>query len=53
MLLADAGQAAAAAVVEEAVDAALREGVRTPDLGGTWTTPDVGAWLCRRIASSG
>ena len=50
MLLADAGAAEAAARIEAAVDAALRESVRTPDLGGTATTEDVGRWIAARIA---
>lgn len=53
LMLEDAGAGEAAAVLEAAVDAALAEGVRTPDLGGSATTSEVGDWLCSRIAASG
>jgi len=53
LLLADAGAVDAAAALERAVDDALAEGVRTPDLGGDATTTEVGDWLCARIAHPG
>ncbi|MDT8435999.1 MAG: isocitrate/isopropylmalate family dehydrogenase [Gemmatimonadota bacterium] len=49
LLLAGAGAAEAAARVEEAVDAALRGGIRTPDTGGDRSTRDVGAWIADRV----
>ena len=52
MLLRDRGAAPAATAIEAAVDAALREGVRTPDLKGDSTTSQVGDWLCRRIVKA-
>lgn len=52
LLLADAGAVEAAAALERAVDAALAEGVRTPDLGGGATTSEVGDWLCACVAAS-
>ncbi len=52
LLLEDAGRTDAARAVERAVDEALAEGVRTPDLGGPATTSEVGDWLCERIAAS-
>lgn len=51
MLLQDAGAPRAAERVEAAVDAALREGVRTPDLGGEATTEEVGRWIAERVAA--
>jgi 3-isopropylmalate dehydrogenase len=49
LLLADHGADRAAARLEEAVDRALAEGVRTPDLGGDRTTAAVGEWLARAV----
>ncbi|MFO7586662.1 MAG: isocitrate/isopropylmalate dehydrogenase family protein [Gemmatimonadota bacterium] len=51
MLLGNAGAAEAAARVEAAVDAALREGVRTPDVGGTASTGEVGRWIAARVSA--
>ena len=51
LLLRDHGAAEAARTVEAAVDAALASGVRTPDLGGSATTAEVGAWLVERVGS--
>lgn len=51
MLLADAGATEAAARIEAAVEAALREGVRTADLGGSATTAEVGAWIAARVGA--
>lgn len=51
MLLADQGAGEAASVIDRAVDLALREGVRTPDLGGSATTVEVGDWLCRHLSA--
>jgi 3-isopropylmalate dehydrogenase len=39
----------AAGRVEAAVDLALAEGVRTPDLGGTASTEEVGRCLAEQI----
>ena len=50
LLMQDAGMVEAASRVEAAVDLALAEGVRTPDLGGTATTEEVGCWLAEQIA---
>ena len=49
LLLRHLGQARAAAAVDEAVAASLREGVVTPDLGGSASTEQVGAWLAERV----
>ena len=45
LMLGDLGLPKAAARLEDAVRAALREGVRTPDLGGSARTGDVGRWI--------
>jgi 3-isopropylmalate dehydrogenase len=50
LLLADQGAAAAAERTESAVDRALVEGVRTPDLGGDLDTGEVGDWLVRAVS---
>lgn len=50
MLLEDAGAAEAAARIEAAVDAALRAGVRTTDVGGSASTGEVGRWIAARVA---
>jgi 3-isopropylmalate dehydrogenase len=49
LLLRDEGASEAADRVEAAVDDALRAGVRTPDVGGSNTTDQVGAWITERI----
>ena len=49
LLLRDEGASEAADRVEEAVDEALRAGMRTPDVGGTRTTDEVGAWIAHRV----
>jgi 3-isopropylmalate dehydrogenase len=51
MLLDDGGASEAAAAIDRAVDEALREGVRTPDLRGAASTAEVGAWIADRIGS--
>ena len=51
LLLRDHGAAEAADRVEGAVDRALVEGIRTPDLGGSCTTSGVGAWLADAVAA--
>ncbi len=51
LLLQDNGAPEASAALEAAVNAALREGVRTPDIGGTATTDEVGAWLAAHVAA--
>ncbi|MSR07231.1 MAG: isocitrate/isopropylmalate dehydrogenase family protein [Gemmatimonadetes bacterium] len=45
LMLADLGFPKAAALLDGAVRAALREGQRTPDLGGSARTADVGRWI--------
>ena len=50
LLLRDQGAVDAASRLEDAVESALAEGVRTPDIGGSATTGEVGAWLAARIA---
>ena len=52
LLLRDHGAADAADAVEAAVDAALASGVRTPDLGGSATTSEVGDWLAKRVGAA-
>jgi len=49
MLLSDAGAEEAGARIEAAVDAALREGVRTADVGGSASTAEVGRWIAAHI----
>lgn len=51
LLLRDHGAVEAAEAVEGVVDEALASGVRTPDLGGSATTSEVGSWLVARAAS--
>ncbi len=51
LLLRDGGAVEAADRVEAAVDRAVREGVRTPDLGGDRSTVEVGRWLAESVAS--
>ena len=52
LLLRDHGAVEAADAVEAAVDAALASGVRTPDLGGSATTSEVGNWLAKRVGAA-
>jgi 3-isopropylmalate dehydrogenase len=49
LLLRDGGAYEAAERVEAAVDAALEAGVRTPDVAGSHTTEQVGAWIADHI----
>ena len=49
LLLRDGGAGAAADKVEAAVDAALEAGIRTPDIAGSHTTEQVGAWIADHI----
>lgn len=51
LLLRDRGAPAGADRIERAVDQALEEGVCTPDVGGSSTTGEVGAWLAERVAA--
>jgi 3-isopropylmalate dehydrogenase len=44
------GRASAADAVERAVEKALADGVKTPDLGGTATTKEVGEAVLRRLS---
>ncbi|NNK47416.1 MAG: isocitrate/isopropylmalate dehydrogenase family protein [Gemmatimonadetes bacterium] len=50
LLLRDAGADEGADRVEDAVDAALEAGIRTPDIGGSFTTGQVGTWIAERVA---
>lgn len=50
LLLRDGGCAEAAERVEASVNAALTENICTPDIGGSSTTSDVGAWIADQIA---
>lgn len=43
------GEPEAAAVVEEAIQASLENGVATPDVGGRATTREVAEWIAARI----
>ncbi len=45
------GAPAVARALEAAVQAALAEGVRTPDVGGAGNTASVGDWICARLAT--
>lgn len=51
LLLERAGAAEAAERLEAGVDAAIEEGVTTPDLGGTGTTTEVGQWIAEYVSS--
>ena len=53
LLLETLGQVAAAARLRQAVEATLRSGVRTPDLGGTATTAEVTQAVVGRLANGG
>ena len=44
------GASEAADRVEAAVDAALRDGLLTPDVGGACTTEEVGTWIADHVA---
>ena len=52
LLLRDHGAVGAAESVEAAVDEALACRVRTPDLGGSATTSEVGHWLAERVGAA-
>lgn len=52
LLLRHNGAQEAATAVEASVDEALATGIRTPDLGGTLSTGEVGEWLADAVASS-
>lgn len=49
MLAEHTGAPAVAGLLRSAVESALVEGVRTPDLGGVGSTASVGEWICERI----
>ncbi len=51
MMLRHLGLDAAATAIESAVEAVLRDGPRTPDLGGTASTAVVGAAVLRALAA--
>ena len=51
LLLDHFGHREAAARVDDAVVASLRQAVTTPDLGGDRSTEEVGAWIADRAAS--
>ncbi len=50
MMLEFLGWKEEAVAFKDAVKAALRDGVMTPDLGGTKKTVEVGEWLAERVA---
>ncbi len=50
LMLASLGMKDANRRLEGAVKAALAEGVRTADVGGTSTTSDVGSWLAKKVS---
>jgi 3-isopropylmalate dehydrogenase len=52
LLLEHLGEQEAADVVEASVLAAFGRGVRTPDLGGTMKTDDVGRWIAEHVTST-
>lgn len=52
MMARENNAAEAADHIEAAVDRALREGIRTPDLGGDRSTEEVGAWLAKEVTES-
>lgn len=52
LMLRDGGAGEAAVRIESAVEAALREGIRTPDVGGTARTAEVGEWIARRVRTA-
>ena len=51
MMLADLGQADAAARLDGAVRGALAAGIRTPDLGGTTGTREVARWVMEQVGT--
>lgn len=51
LMLRDFGAGEAADRVEEAVTAALRAGMRTPDIQGDRSTAEVGEWVAARVRS--
>ncbi len=51
LLLRDHNAPEAAAALESAVQGALDEGVRTPDIGGGATTSELGEWLAARVVA--
>jgi 3-isopropylmalate dehydrogenase len=52
LLLEHAGAAEGAQSIDDAVTAAIEADVVTPDLGGGYSTSQVGEWVARRIAGS-
>jgi 3-isopropylmalate dehydrogenase len=52
LMLEALGHEEAARAVEEAVVASLREGIRTPDVGGAEATARVGDWLARTVGGA-
>jgi tartrate dehydrogenase/decarboxylase/D-malate dehydrogenase len=50
MMLEHLGHADAAAAVLRAIEAVLADGPRTPDIGGTASTQDVGAAIAARVS---
>ena len=51
MMLAHLGMSEEAARIESAVVAAVREGKRTQDIGGSMGTREVADWIAKRVAS--
>lgn len=52
LLLHDLGHKEAAGRVEDSVVASIAEGMTTPDLGGSLSTEEVGAWIAERSAGA-
>lgn len=52
LLLEHFGHAEAGRRVEEAVRASIEAGCTTPDLGGTLSTREVGAWIAQHVAAA-
>ncbi|MGW8283632.1 MAG: isocitrate/isopropylmalate dehydrogenase family protein [Gemmatimonadota bacterium] len=50
LLFEHAGAEVAACRIEEAVNASLLSGIRTPDAGGTSTTEEVGRWIAEHVS---
>ena len=50
LMLQELGHAELNTAIEQAVRSALRETKTTPDLGGSLSCPEVGAWICDLLA---
>ena len=51
MMLAHLGMREEAARIESAVTDAVRDGKRTPDIGGSMGTPEVADWIAKRVSA--